>query len=182
MLEALTKDLKERGGLDLSECFIDGTFVIAKRGRPVGKTKRGKSTNLLAVAEGSGLPLAVHTASASPYEVTLVGETLAAGFAPGKPERLIGDQTCDSDPLNAALSVEGIEMIAPHQRNRKRRKTQDGGGLRRYRRRWKIERLFAWLSNFRRPVVRLRATGGELPRLRAPGVHHTSTVILVRYL
>ncbi len=32
ILEALTKDLNERGGLDLSECFIDGTFVVAQKG------------------------------------------------------------------------------------------------------------------------------------------------------
>lgn len=32
ILEALTEDLEERGGLDLSECFIDGTFVVAKKG------------------------------------------------------------------------------------------------------------------------------------------------------
>jgi transposase len=44
---------------------------------------------------------------------------------------------------------------AAHRRNRKRRKTQDGRRLRRYRRRWTIERLFAWLGNyFRRLVVR----------------------------
>ena len=109
----------------------------------------------MAVADGSGLPLAVHTASASPHEVTLVSETLAAGFALGKPERLIGDRAYDPDPLDAALSTEGIEMIAPHRRNRKRRKTQDGRRLRRDRRRWTIERLFAWLGNyFRRLVVR----------------------------
>lgn len=35
-----------------------------------------------------------------------------------------------------------------------RPKTQDGRPSRRYRRRWKIERLFAWLGNFRRLVVR----------------------------
>jgi transposase len=33
-----------------------------------------------------------------------------------------------------------------------RRFTQDGRELRRYCRRWKIERLFAWLHNFRRLV------------------------------
>ena len=43
-------------------------------------------------------------------------------------------------------------MVAPNRRNR--RKTQDGRALRRYRRRWKVERLFAWLQNFRRIVVR----------------------------
>jgi transposase len=67
---------------------------------------------------------------------------------------LIGDKAYDSDPLDAALLEEGIEMIAPHRNNRKRPKTQDGRKLRRYKKRWKIERLFAWLSNFRRLVVR----------------------------
>jgi len=32
ILQELARDLKERGGLDLSECFIDGSFVIAKKG------------------------------------------------------------------------------------------------------------------------------------------------------
>jgi transposase len=32
VLEALARDLKERGDLDLSECYIDGTFVVAKKG------------------------------------------------------------------------------------------------------------------------------------------------------
>jgi transposase len=32
ILRELAADLRERGGLDLSECFIDGTFVIAKKG------------------------------------------------------------------------------------------------------------------------------------------------------
>ena len=67
---------------------------------------------------------------------------------------MIGDKAYDSDPLDAALLEEGIEMSAPHRNNRKRPKTQDGRKLRRYKRRWKIERLFAWLSNFRRLVVR----------------------------
>lgn len=31
ILEALAEDLKERGNLNLSECFIDGTFVMAKK-------------------------------------------------------------------------------------------------------------------------------------------------------
>ena len=32
VLRVLVRDVKERGGLDLTECFIDGSFVIAKRG------------------------------------------------------------------------------------------------------------------------------------------------------
>ena len=53
-----------------------------------------------------------------------------------------------------ALAAQGIEMIAPHRRNRKRKATQDGRPLRRYRRRWKIERLFAWLNTFKRTMAR----------------------------
>jgi transposase len=120
----------------------------------VGKTKRGKGTKLMALADGSGLPLAVHAASASPHEVTLVGETLASSFVGEQPERLIGDRAYDSDPLDAALEAQGVEMIAPHRKGRKKRRTQDGRKLRRYKRRWKVERLFAWLGNFRRLVVR----------------------------
>jgi len=31
LLEALAEDLRARGELDLSECFIDGMFVVAKK-------------------------------------------------------------------------------------------------------------------------------------------------------
>jgi transposase len=108
----------------------------------------------MAVADASGAALAFHLASASPHEVTLVRETLASRHVQGVPQRLIGDRAYDSDLLDAELAGFGIEMIAPHRRNRKRAKTQDGRKLRRYRRRWRIERLFAHLGNFRRLVVR----------------------------
>ena len=45
-------------------------------------------------------------------------------------------------------------MIAPHRRGRKKPVTQDGRALRRYRRRWEVERLNAWLQNFRRILTR----------------------------
>ena len=48
----------------------------------------------------------------------------------------------------------GIELIEPHKADRSRLWMQDGRPLRRYKRRWKVERLFAWLQNFRRLVVR----------------------------
>lgn len=109
----------------------------------------------MAVADRAGLPLAVSIASASPHEVTLVDATLDACFLPAVPERLIGDKAYDSDALDARLHTErGIELIAPHRTNRRRPPTQDGRPLRRYRRRWKVERLLAWLQNFRRLVTR----------------------------
>jgi transposase len=41
VLEALARDLHERGKLDLSECFIDGTFVVAKKGEGVWEKPSG---------------------------------------------------------------------------------------------------------------------------------------------
>ena len=74
--------------------------------------------------------------------------------AGGKLPRLIADRAYDSDPLRIRLAEMGIELICPHRNGRRKPATQDGRKLRRYRKRWKIERLFAWLSNYRRLVVR----------------------------
>ena len=93
--------------------------------------------------------------SASPHEVTVVEATLEAGFLEELPACVIGDKAYDSDPLDCRLRQQrGVELIAPHKSNRRKPPTQDGRPLRRYKRRWKIERLFAWLQNFRRLVVR----------------------------
>ena len=108
----------------------------------------------MAIADGSGLPLAVCIESASPHEVTLVERTLDHCFLAQLPKRLIGDKAYDSDTLDARLAEErGIELIAPNRSNRKCL-TQDLRPLRRYKRRWKVERLFAWLQSFRRIVIR----------------------------
>ncbi len=108
----------------------------------------------MAVADATGLPVAVAvcTESATPHEGTLVQQTLAENFVAEPIERLIGDNAYDSDRLDQDLAETGVEMIAPHRRNRKNR-TQDGRALRRYHRRWKIERLFSWLQNYRRLAV-----------------------------
>jgi transposase len=120
----------------------------------VGPTKRGKGTKLMGLADLHGLPLAVYATSASAHEVTLVQETLEQGLTRQQPERLIGDRAYDSDKLDAQLAEMGIEMIAPHKSNRVKASTQDGRVLRRYKRRWKIERLWSWLFNYRRIATR----------------------------
>ena len=78
---------------------------------------------------------------------------LAERFVKEAPVCLIGDNAYDSDRLDAELGQRGMQPIAPHRSTRKRR-TQDGRPLRRYQRRWKVERLFTWLQNLRRIVVR----------------------------
>ena len=108
----------------------------------------------MAVADRAGLPLAIHVGSASPHEVTLAVPTVARRFVRPPPRRLIGDRGYDSDLLDAQLATQGIDLSAPHRRNRTRASSQDGRPLRRYRRRWKVERLHAWLQNYRRVLVR----------------------------
>jgi transposase len=107
----------------------------------------------MVVADRHGLPVAVHIESATPHEVKLTVPTLVEMVVPKAPQNLVGDNAYDSDRLDAELRTYGIELISPHRHNRMN-KTQDLRRLRRYRRRWKIERLFAWLQNFRRLVVR----------------------------
>lgn len=104
------------------------------------------------MVDASGVPLAVHTCSASPAEVTLVQDTLDASIGLDFPKRLISDKAYDSDGLDAELAEVGVEMIAPNRRNR--RKTQDGRPLRRHKRRWKVERTITWLQSFRRVRTR----------------------------
>jgi transposase len=121
----------------------------------VGPTKRGKGSKIMALTDRAGLPLAAHVASASPHEISLVEATLDGVWTRYLPEQLIGDKAYDSDPLDDRLHEErNVELIAPHRSNRKKQPTQDGRPLRRYKRRWKVERLFAWLHNFRRLVIR----------------------------
>ena len=127
-----------------------------KRGALVGKTKRGKGTKLMVLADGAGTPLGIHVEAATPAEVRLVEQTLANGRIGGrrKPQRLIADRGYDSNPLRALLVKRGIEPIIPRRRNNPKATHQDGRKLRRYRRRWVIERTNSWLQTFRRLVVR----------------------------
>jgi len=82
-----------------------------------------------------------------------VEQVLAGSFLDELPARLIGDKAYYSDKLDETLAQKyGIELIAPNRRRRS--KSQDGRPLRRYRRRWKVERLFAWMHTFRRLVTR----------------------------
>lgn len=126
-----------------------------KGGDGIGPTKRGKGLKIMAVTDGNGLPIALRTTSASPAEVRLVIPTLEERHLGELPERMIGDKAYDSDGLDAELVALGIEMISPHRAGRRNdRITQDGRSLRRYKRRWKIERFFAWLNNYRRLCIR----------------------------
>jgi transposase len=129
-------------------------FPGKKRGACVGKTKRGKGTKLMVLADGRGLPLGAAIHSASPAEVNLIEPLLEKRLLRRLPRRLIYDKAADCDALRLRLAKRGIDLISPHRRGRVRPKLQDGRKLRRYKRRWTIERSIAWLQNFRRLVTR----------------------------
>jgi transposase len=111
--------------------------------------------------DGQGVALGNLLKAVSPAEVTLVEAALETIAVPRQgqgrprqcPTRLIYDKACDSDALRTRLAKRGIDLICPHRCNRMKPPLQDGRELRRYKRRWTVERTFAWLGNFRRLVV-----------------------------
>ncbi len=134
-----------------------------KGGAEVGWSKRGKGSRLMMVAEGNGLPIGLTIASASPHELNLAVPTLDTVRVPrqrGRPRKrpgeLIADKAYDSRDFRLWLRRKGIKpTISVNRRGGKRRKPgrpiQVGPN---YGERWKVERLFAWLSHYRRLLVR----------------------------
>jgi transposase len=67
---------------------------------------------------------------------------------------VIADKGYDSEGLRERLRRRGVQLLAPHRKNRSKSRLQEGRALRRSKRRWTVERTIAWLGNFRRLVVR----------------------------
>ncbi len=148
--------VEKQGGYRLYECFIDGTFAKARGGGDgIGCTKAGKGVKIMVLVDARGLPVAIDTTSASPHESRLVQHLFGFMLTEETPKRVIGDKAYDSDRLDEELAEQGIEMIAPHRSTRKLENiTQDGRPLRRYDRRWTVERTISWFQNFRRLCIR----------------------------
>ncbi len=127
-----------------------------KRGDLVGRCRAGNATKVMAIADRDGLPLALYLASGSRFDSVLTDGTLDAAFVAKLPPRLIGDKAWDAAPLQQRLWTErGIELIAPKRGGRRpSRRRQDKRKLRRYKRRWRVEALFAQLKRFRRIATR----------------------------
>jgi transposase len=158
--------LDQRGQLDWSMSFLDGSFAPAKNGgEQVGVTKKGKGTKWMLVVDGNGLPLGFHLDSANVAEVKLAEQTLdtirvarARGRPKRRPSKLVADRGYDSSAFRAALRHRGIRMCIPPKRRPKNWKAKRGRPVVAlpvdYRLRYKVERSFAWLGNFRRLLIR----------------------------
>lgn len=181
VFERLMRDagrlVEDHGGYRLYECFIDATFSKAKGGGDgVGLTKAGKGVKIMVLVDARGLPVAVDCGSATPHESKLVQGLFQFMLSADTPHRLIGDKAYDSDALDDRLACEGTDLIAPHRSGRRRPATQDGRRLRRYRRRWTVERTIAWFQNYRRLCIRWEKS----QRLFQGFLHLTCSLMLLR--
>jgi transposase len=109
------------------------------------------------VTERGGIPIGVATDAANVPETDLAGAALADIPADipvpfGVP--VVADRGYDSDPLRGQLDLDGFRPLAPHRRNRVKPPTNDGRRMRRYKRRFIVERTFAWVHSYRRVVTR----------------------------
>ncbi len=129
----------------------------------------------MAVVEANGLPIGLRVCTAGEHEVKQAEDTILECWTVQLPQRTIADRAFDSDALDASLAEFGVEVIAPHRKNRRpENKTQDGRKLRRYKRRWKVERFFSWLGNFRRLLIRHERKAGNYE-----GFAHLATLIIL---
>ena len=117
----------------------------------------------MAIADRHGLPLALYLASGNRFDSVLTERTLDAAFVAKLPPRLIGDKAWDAETLQRRLWTERrIDLIAPKRGGqRPSRRPQDMRKLRRYKRRWRVEALFAQLKRFRRIATRWDAKGAS---------------------
>lgn len=131
-----------------------------KGGAAIGLTRKGKGTKIMLVTDGGGQPLAVLIDSAQRSEVHLAEPVLdmvrvaqKRGRPKTRPRCLVADKGYDSDPLRKALRNRSIRPVIPFRRNRRPRPGPKPD-LSLYRERWRIERSFAWLGNYRRLLIR----------------------------
>ncbi len=106
------------------------------------------------MVDGEGTPLSAYTLDANHAEVHAIENLIDDRVPERKPERVLYDKAADADWLRETLDARGIELICPHRCNRKKSAIQDGRSLRRYKRRYKVERSISWLFNNRRLITR----------------------------
>jgi transposase len=146
--------------------FLDGSFAPAKKGGDkVGLTKKGKGTKWMLVIDGNGLTLGFYLDSAATAEIRLAEATLDTirvsrprGRPRGRPQKLVADRGYDGSAFRHALRRRGIRMCIPPKRRPARWKAKRGRPVVArtddYRQRYKVERSFDWLGNFRRLLIR----------------------------
>lgn len=125
---SFTGNLRRRLSCRGTRRSANGRSLELKRGAGIGRTKRGKGTQLMLVADGRGGALGVRIGRASPAAVTLIQPTVNQVAVPrsgpsrarAELQRVIYEKAADSDALRLPLKTRGIESICPYQSNRKK--------------------------------------------------------------
>lgn len=140
---------------------LDATFIRSRGGGHdlVGLTRHGKGSKVQALVDEHSRPLAFQLASANPAESTITGNLIEE--IEELPEMVVADKAYDSDDLRDAFAERESKLLSPHRSNRKRPPRDQEEIGRHYKRRWVVERLFAWLAAWRRLATRWERRAGH---------------------
>lgn len=150
--------------------FHSSTFTASSPHRPTAGGRPPYHRGHLVYAHHR-LPLGFHLASATTAEVKLAEQTLDTirvprlrGRPKQRPKKLVADRGYDWSAFRRGLRQRGICMCLPPKRRPKNWKAKRGRPVvaRKddYRQRFKVERSFAWLGNFRRLLIRWEHLSG----------------------
>ena len=130
----------------------------------MGRSVRGNGSTLIVVSEAQGLPIAFLLEAANTHESQLARDVLALvkiprphlGQAKTRILNLAMDRAFDAISLRRDLRERGIKTSIPERRRRGQRR-QRGPKPKLYevsKRRYKVERIKAWMDNFCSLIVR----------------------------
>jgi len=113
------------------------------------------------LVDQQGTPLASILDSAQQHELRLAPRVLAAVRVPQprgrprqRPQRVTADRGYDSAAFRQTLARQGMRSCIPQRQWGRSRRLHKLSGPPGYRRRWIVERTFAWFGNERRLLVR----------------------------
>ena len=136
--------------LEARIAHLDATFIRSRGGGEelVGLTRRGKGSKVRALVDEDSRPIAFQLASANPAESSITRDLIEK--LDDLPEVVVADKAYDSDPLRDAFAERESKLLSPHRAKRKKPPRDQEQIGRHYKRRWVVERLFAWLVAWRR--------------------------------
>jgi len=86
-----------------------GVFLLLKRGAGIGKTKRGKGSKIITIADVNGLPNSISSHEENTHEMKLIDETISGRLFNGRLKQIIADRAYDSDRTNKELRKKQIK-------------------------------------------------------------------------
>lgn len=148
---AFLDELDEQALLDWEECFIDGTFVPAKKGALPWEKPSGARERSLWWWQTVRVFLSEYRSTPPPRRKS---------HSPKNTEQHAHPCPARTAHRRQSLRQQDVSRATPHTRHRTNHPpqiqppVQDGRALRRYKRRWIVERSNAWPHIFRRVATR----------------------------